>query len=66
MVSESLLSMDRDLADVEALAALCSRRGAAFVLEEAHAMGALGPEGRGTYTSQEAHRSSALAATCRD
>jgi 7-keto-8-aminopelargonate synthetase-like enzyme len=39
--------MDGDLADVETIAALCKRHGAAFVLDEAHAIGALGPEGRG-------------------
>jgi len=47
VVSESLFSMDGDLADVETLAALCRRHGAAFVLDEAHALGALGDEGRG-------------------
>jgi 8-amino-7-oxononanoate synthase len=47
VVSESLFSMDGDLADVEALAAVCRRHDAAFVLDEAHAIGALGPEGRG-------------------
>ncbi|HMG54508.1 MAG TPA: aminotransferase class I/II-fold pyridoxal phosphate-dependent enzyme, partial [Kofleriaceae bacterium] len=47
VVSESLFSMDGDFADVAALAALCRRHDAAFVLDEAHALGALGPEGRG-------------------
>jgi 7-keto-8-aminopelargonate synthetase-like enzyme len=47
VVSESLFSMDGDLADVEAISALCKRHGAAFILDEAHAVGALGPEGRG-------------------
>ncbi len=47
VVSESLFSMDGDLADVEALAALCRRHDAAFLLDEAHAIGAVGPEGRG-------------------
>jgi 8-amino-7-oxononanoate synthase len=47
VVTESLFSMDGDVADVEAIAALCERHGAAFVLDEAHALGALGPEGRG-------------------
>jgi glycine C-acetyltransferase/8-amino-7-oxononanoate synthase len=47
VVSESVFSMDGDLADVEALAALCKRHDAAFVLDEAHAIGVLGPEGRG-------------------
>jgi 8-amino-7-oxononanoate synthase len=47
VVSESLFSMDGDLADVEAIAALCKRHEAAFVLDEAHAIGVIGPEGRG-------------------
>jgi 8-amino-7-oxononanoate synthase len=47
VVSESLFSMDGDLADVQTIAALCKRHGAAFILDEAHAIGALGPEGRG-------------------
>jgi 8-amino-7-oxononanoate synthase len=47
VVSESLFSMDGDLADVEAIAALCKRHDAAFVLDEAHAVGVIGPEGRG-------------------
>ena len=47
VVSESLFSMDGDLADVEAIAALCKRHDAAFILDEAHAVGVIGPEGRG-------------------
>jgi len=47
VVTESLFSMDGDLADVLAIAALCRRHAAAFVLDEAHAVGVLGPEGRG-------------------
>jgi len=47
VVSESLFSMDGDLADVEGLAALAKKHGAAFMLDEAHAIGARGPEGRG-------------------
>jgi 8-amino-7-oxononanoate synthase len=47
VISESLFSMDGDFADVAALAAVCRRHGAAFVLDEAHAVGAVGPEGRG-------------------
>ena len=47
VVSESLFSMDGDLADVPALASLCSRHDAALILDEAHALGVLGPEGRG-------------------
>jgi 8-amino-7-oxononanoate synthase len=47
VISETLFSMDGDTADVEALAALCKRHGAALVLDEAHAIGVWGPEGRG-------------------
>ena len=47
VISESLFSMDGDLADVEGLAALCKRHDAALMLDEAHAIGARGPEGRG-------------------
>jgi 8-amino-7-oxononanoate synthase len=47
VVSESLFSMDGDIADVEALAALARRHDAALMLDEAHAVGVMGPEGRG-------------------
>jgi 8-amino-7-oxononanoate synthase len=47
VVSESLFSMDGDIADVAAIAVLCRRHDAAFVLDEAHAVGVIGPEGRG-------------------
>lgn len=47
VVSESLFSMDGDLADVEGLARLCDVRDAALMIDEAHAVGVLGPEGRG-------------------
>ena len=47
VVTESLFSMDGDIADLHAVAALCRRFEAAFVVDEAHAIGAHGPEGRG-------------------
>ena len=47
VISESLFSMDGDIADVAALSALCRRHDAALILDEAHACGVFGPEGRG-------------------
>jgi 7-keto-8-aminopelargonate synthetase-like enzyme len=47
VISETLFSMDGDTADVAALSALCRRYEAALVLDEAHALGVWGPEGRG-------------------
>ena len=47
VVSDSVFSMDGDRADVVGLRAVCDRRGALLMLDEAHAVGALGPSGRG-------------------
>jgi 8-amino-7-oxononanoate synthase len=47
VVSESLFSMDGTSPDVAALAALCRRFEALLLLDEAHALGVLGPAGRG-------------------
>ena len=47
VVSESLFSMDGTSPDVAALAALCHRFDALLLLDEAHALGVLGPGGRG-------------------
>lgn len=47
VVSESVFSMDGDVADVAGLAALAKRHDAALILDEAHALGVRGVEGRG-------------------
>jgi 8-amino-7-oxononanoate synthase len=47
VVTESYFSMDADAPDLRALRALCDAHGAALIVDEAHALGALGPEGRG-------------------
>jgi 8-amino-7-oxononanoate synthase len=51
VISETLFSMDGDIADVEALSALAQRHSAALFLDEAHAVGVWGPEGRGIAAS---------------
>jgi 8-amino-7-oxononanoate synthase len=47
VVTESLFSMDGDVADIAAIAALCRRFGASLIVDEAHALGIYGPCGRG-------------------
>lgn len=47
VVSESVFSMDGDIADVAELAALCARYDAGLILDEAHATAVHGPDGRG-------------------
>jgi 8-amino-7-oxononanoate synthase len=47
VLSESLFSMQGTSVDVTVLTALCAQHGAALLLDEAHALGVLGPGGRG-------------------
>ncbi len=47
VVSESYFSMDADGPDLARLRSLCDETRAGLILDEAHAIGALGPSGRG-------------------
>jgi len=47
VVTESYFSMDADSPDLAALRRACDEAGAGLIVDEAHALGVLGPEGRG-------------------
>src|SRR5579871_740045 len=51
VVTETVFSMDGDIANVAELAALCARYDAGLILDEAHAIGVHGPDGRGIAAS---------------
>jgi 8-amino-7-oxononanoate synthase len=47
VLTESVFSMEGDLANLCGLRALCDRYGCGLVVDEAHALGVLGPQGHG-------------------
>ncbi len=47
VVTESIFSMDGDRPDLVQIADICDRYGAGLMVDEAHAIGVLGPAGRG-------------------
>lgn len=52
LVTESLFSMDGDVAPLAALASIAKANDAALLVDEAHAFGCLGPSGRGLCAQQ--------------
>jgi 8-amino-7-oxononanoate synthase len=52
VITESYFSMEGDVPSLRDLRSICSEWDAALVLDEAHAIGVLGPEGRGLAAAQ--------------
>jgi len=53
LVSDTVFSMDGDLADLRELVRLRQAYGAILVVDDAHGTGVIGPEGRGAYDGME-------------
>lgn len=53
VVTESVFSMDGDVADVQAIVQLAERSGASVIVDEAHATAVHGPNGRGIVAACE-------------
>ncbi len=48
VVVDGVYSMEGDIADIPGLSKICNRFGAALVVDDAHALGVIGPNGDGT------------------
>lgn len=55
IVSDTVFSMDGDIADVVQLQALANEHGSTLILDEAHGFGVMGPEGKGCYAESVSH-----------
>ncbi len=64
IVVESLYSMDGDFAPLADLAAIAARHDAMLVIDEAHATGVFGPEGRGLSAEYEGRENVIALHTC--
>ena len=65
VLTEGVFSMDGDRAPLAELAAVCLEHGARLVVDEAHAAGVLGPEGRGAWAEARARGAPAEALLAR-
>jgi 8-amino-7-oxononanoate synthase len=61
---ESVYSMDGDRAPIDDLAALAEEQGAFLVIDEAHAVGVFGPEGRGLAAHLDGRENVVVLRTC--
>ncbi|MEO8798171.1 MAG: 8-amino-7-oxononanoate synthase [Polyangiaceae bacterium] len=52
VITEGYFSMDADTPDLRTLRAICDAHDAALLVDDAHALGVLGPEGRGACAEQ--------------